>query len=122
MNTPFPTTEQKKQRWIIKAQTAWKSYLEAGAVFGGVLGGIGLWITFMALGGLWGFFLGWLPAGLLGWYVLRFIWLPLLIGGALLLFSSLDTQIQMVVLKALLFGFVFCMAGSYAQRKKNEKT
>lgn len=99
----------------------WGKYLQIGNAFS-IVGGIGLWIWFMTLWGLWGLFLGWIPTALIGWFLLRFIWLPVLLACLWLLFYALPQEIQLLALKALIFGTIFTVILSKARKKKNNES
>lgn len=97
------TYKEKKQRWLLKIKGAWEDYLKVGAVLG-IIGGIALWVWSIAIWGLWGFFFGWILAGVLGWFLLRFIWLLVLLAGVFLLFYALPPQMQTMTFKGLVIG------------------
>ena len=123
MDTVAETYDEKKRRWFLNIQRAWQAYLKIGAVLG-TLGGLAVWIWFIALGGLWGFFFGWILAGLIGWFVLRFIWLPVLLGGLFLLLYALPSQMQVAAFKIFtLGGLLYFFTQRYSKKVllKNKK-
>ncbi len=71
----------------------------------------------MTLWGLWGLFLGWIPAGLLGWLALRFIWLPVLIAGLFLLLYALPSQMHVVAFKIFTLGGLLYFLTQYYSKK-----
>lgn len=99
-------------------------YLKIGAILG-TLGGVALWVWFTVLWELWGFFFGWILAGVLGWLVLRFIWLPALLGSLFLLLSALSVQMQVAIFKMFTLGGLFYFLAQYYSKKilfKNKKS
>ena len=118
------TETKEAPRWVQRLKSIWTEYLQVGAVMG-ILGAIGFWIWFMTLWGLWGFFLGWTPAALLG-LALRFIWLPVLLAGLFLLLQALPSKVAVIIFNIFLFGIIYSYAADYAQknfrRRSNDKS
>lgn len=125
MNDQKDSIDHSQRDYTRLIQNGWWKYLQIGNAFS-IVGGIGLWIWFMTLWGLWGLFLGWIPAALIGWFMLRFMWLPALLACLWLLFYALDyllpQQIQFLVLKVAGVSLIVAVISSQAGKKKNDES
>lgn len=119
-HTMTETETTETPGWIQRLKNIWTEYLQIGDVLG-ILGAIGFWIWFMDLWGLWGFFLGWIPAGLLGLLVLRFIWLPVVVTGLFFLFQAFSTTTQVIIFKIFIFGCTGLYVVESAERNLRKK-
>lgn len=115
------TEDKPTPYWKQRLKTIWAGYLQIGTVMA-ILGAFGLWIWLMTLWGLWGFFLGWIPAALTGFLLLRFIWLPALITGLFLLLEALPGGTESLVLKGVLMAIIWGVVAERLQKKVKDKT
>jgi len=115
------TETKETPGWIQRLKSLWIGYLEVGTVLG-TFGAIGFWVWFMTLWGLWGLFLGGIPAGLLGLLILRFIWLPVLLAGLFLLLQLLPSKVAVLVINGIFMAILLSYATPHYEKKIKERT